>query len=189
VLIVGNSLEASAVRTWVRSTRTALAQHSLTPTPADPNARVRATRAGYAYRVFAVEELATGQTVLVIDGEPVERPSRWSMQVDTHRHISVRDDLALAELLERYPWRFTNHACEPNTRLMGTTLVAVRPIAAGEEITFNYNTTELDLAEPFACRCGHSLCARSIRGFRHLTPEERERLRPLLAGHLLKLLA
>ena len=34
--------------------------------------------------------------------------------------------------------RFTNHSDRPNTEVRGSTTVAVRDIAAGEEITINY---------------------------------------------------
>jgi len=49
-------------------------------------------------------------------------------------------------------------------------------------------TTEYDMAEPFACHCGSPRCFGTIRGFKHLTEDERERLRPFLAPHLASLL-
>ena len=77
-----------------------------------------------------------------------------------------------------------NHACEPNAAIRGRGVAAIRPISAGEEVTFDYNTTEYDMAAPFACRCGSQRCRGQIRGFKHLPSGEREKLRPALAGHL-----
>jgi hypothetical protein len=63
-------------------------------------------------------------------------------------------------------------------------LTAVRPINPGEEVTFNYNTTEYEMAAPFACHCGSVFCAGEIRGFKYLDRRQRERLRSLLSPHL-----
>ena len=145
---------------------------------------MRAARVNGTYQVFATEPVPPGHVVLVIDGTEVDQASRHSLQVDEHEHIEVVSELSEQELLDRHPWRFTNHSCDPNTRLSGRTLVAIRRIGAGEEVTFDYNTTEYELAEPFACHCGSAGCIGTVRGFKYLSAAERERLRPLLARHL-----
>jgi hypothetical protein len=71
--------------------------------------------------------------------------------------------------------------------VQGRVLVAVRSLAAWEEITFDYNTTEYWMANPFVCRCGHCR-GRKIGGFGRLSRAEQERLRPNLAPHLRRLL-
>jgi hypothetical protein len=81
-----------------------------------------------------------------------------------------------------------NHSCDPNAAMNGRNLVAVRAVLPGEEIAFDYNTNEYEMATPFLCRCGSPACAGLIRGFKYLTLPERERLRPLLNAHLLHLL-
>jgi hypothetical protein len=43
-------------------------------------------------------------------------------------------------------------------------------IAHGEQITFDYTTTELDMAERFLCLCGTSGCDGLVRGYAHLSP-------------------
>ena len=52
------------------------------------------------------------------------------------------------------------HACEPNCRLDldGRRMVAVRPIAAGEAVTYDYETTERWFSHPFWCQCGARRC-------------------------------
>lgn len=59
--------------------------------------------------------------------------------------------------------RYLNHSCEPNTlTLPGTELeVAVRDIAAGEELTDDYGT--LNLSEPMVCYCGSPSCRGVVR--------------------------
>ncbi|MGZ6038822.1 MAG: SET domain-containing protein-lysine N-methyltransferase [Phenylobacterium sp.] len=57
-----------------------------------------------------------------------------------------------------------SHSCDPNCRIQpqGRILVALRPIAAGEPITFDYLTTESRFARPFQCQCGAPNCRRRI---------------------------
>ena len=147
---------------------------------------MRAAKAGEWLHVVATRPVRVGGTVLILDGEEMHRPSRHSIQLDERTHIEVTGDLPLEELMLAHPWRFTNHSCDPNTRLVGRALVALRPVRAGDEITYNYNTSEWELAEPFECRCGSPDCERQIRGFKYLGAQERERIRPLLAPHLVR---
>lgn len=145
---------------------------------------MRVARVAGECRVLAVQQLRAGESVLTIEGETTDRPSRYSIQIEERVHIEVGKEHSLDEALVRYPWRFLNHSCNPNTIVRGREVAALRKIPKGTEVTFNYNTTEFDMAIPFACRCGSPNCAGQIRGFRHLPASERERLRPLLAEHL-----
>jgi hypothetical protein len=56
--------------------------------------------------------------------------------------------------------RFVNHACAPNLRSLGEDVqIAVRDIAAGDEITCDY--AECNVSMP-SCRCGHPDCRGAI---------------------------
>lgn len=54
----------------------------------------------------------------------------------------------------------TAHSCEPNCRISfpDRTLVAVRSIAPGDAITFDYKSTESRMSHPFVCLCGSGQC-------------------------------
>lgn len=54
----------------------------------------------------------------------------------------------------------TSHSCEPNCEIViaSRTLIARRPIAAGEPITFDHTRTESRFAHPFDCLCGSRRC-------------------------------
>ena len=110
---------------------------------------MRAAKAGDWLHVVAIKSVKVGGTVLTLDGEVMDRPSRHSIQLDEGTHIEVTADLPLEEMMLSHPWRFTNHSCDPNTKLVGRSLVALRLVRAGDEITYNYNTSEWELAEPF----------------------------------------
>jgi hypothetical protein len=61
----------------------------------------------------------------------------------------------------------------------------LRRIARGEECTFNYLTTEYEMAKPFVCLCGAVDCFDLIGGYARLSAEERERLFAHVAVHLI----
>jgi hypothetical protein len=54
----------------------------------------------------------------------------------------------------------TAHSCEPNCCISFPTqsVVAIRTIAAGEAITYDWETTETWFSHPFWCRCGSRRC-------------------------------
>ncbi len=135
-------------------------------------------------RLVAVRDTAEGTRLFRITGREIAAPTKYSVQVGAALHVDqdcARDEL---ELVQRYFWRYLDHACEPTTRIVDREVIAVRDIAAGEGVTFHYCTTEYDMAAPFACRCGSPRCLRVIRGARHLTPAQRRRLEAWLPDYL-----
>lgn len=142
-------------------------------------------RAHGEYRVIAVVDVPVGGVVMTLDGVIEPRASQLSIQLDDLAHLEPPAGIDTATLMDRYPWRFLNHGCDPNVRIVDRTVLAVRPIAALEEVVFDYNTTEDELAVPFRCRCGSPSCTGAeVRGFRHLSLEEQRRRRPLLRASL-----
>ncbi|WP_171908555.1 SET domain-containing protein-lysine N-methyltransferase [Streptomyces nanshensis] len=111
-------------------------------------------------------------------------PSRYSLQIGDGIHLDLPSGYDQETIMDSYFWRFMNHSCEPNATVEGRQVKAVRDIGPGDEITFHYNTTELDMSEPFDCECGSALCEGRIAGFAHTTREARARIRPWLAPHL-----
>jgi len=91
-------------------------------------------------------------------------------------------------ILERgNPVRFSNHACQPNVIVgRGRRLIALRPIAAGDEILLDYSTTEVDPYWRFSCRCGSAACRGAIGPFQTLSAELRRRYRSWLTGRFLR---
>lgn len=89
-------------------------------------------------------------------------------------------------VLIAYPERHTNHSCDPNAyeRFEGNRsfLVARRPIAAGEEITLDYNIN-ITNGTAWPCRCGAARCRGIVEGEFFALPLDWQReYRPLLAG-------
>jgi SET domain-containing protein len=65
----------------------------------------------------------------------------------------------------RHPINFINHSCEPNAGYDGRDqIVALRQIAAGEEIRMDYGTYSFSFDHEFKCTCGSVLCRGRVRG-------------------------
>ena len=105
-------------------------------------------------------------SILRLEGEIVESPSRFSVQIGPGQHVEVPAEVQVKQPLDRYRWRWRNHSCEPNAKFENPNLVAIREIKASEQIAFDYNTTEYDLATPFECHCKSDGCCGLVRGNR-----------------------
>ena len=87
----------------------------------------------------ATRSFKSGDTVLELSGPIVTQPTRESIELDRHTHIIDPQG------------SFVNHAATPTTCVNRgcQRLEAVRDIAAGDEITFDYNQNETCMAAPF----------------------------------------
>lgn len=160
----------------------------LKPAIADSVRERKADRVGVAleageYRLVATRPIAAGERLFRMEGEITAQPSRYSVQVGESLHIAPGVSPTTEKRLDRYFWRFMNHSCDPNTVVREREVFAWRDIHPGEAVTFDYNTTEWEMAEPFICHCGNVGCLKEIRGFKHLTAALRERLL-VVAPHL-----
>jgi SET domain-containing protein len=60
---------------------------------------------------------------------------------------------------------YMNHSCDPNTWFEADgSMTALRDIAAGAEITYDYATSEARPDFTLNCRCGTKLCRGTVRG-------------------------
>lgn len=145
-------------------------------------------RLGAGHGIVARQGFDRGDILLTLQGRLASKPSRFSVQIDDRLHLEPAQKSQRNGTFDSSSWRLLNHSCEPNARLAYPNVVALRKITAGEQITFDYNSTEFDMSEPFECQCGTASCSHVIRGFKHLSPLAKERLRPLLAPHLARTL-
>ncbi|KAG1443872.1 hypothetical protein G6F56_010513 [Rhizopus delemar] len=85
-----------------------------------------------------------------------------SVQISETEHVELNSDLV-----------FMNHSCDPTAVMDVDRMVvtATRDLAAGDEITFFYPSTEWDMAQPFSCWCGSSKCIQTVKGAHHLSTE------------------
>ena len=142
--------------------------------PANPFS-VGETHLGKA--VFATEGFTKSETIVRFSGRRIAAarvPGEISGADD--RYVQIGDDEYLGpsgridDLI--------NHSCSPNTGLRftegGVFLIALRDIAKGEEIAWDYSTTLKDSGWAMQCLCGSAECRGTIRDFATL-PEDRQR--------------
>lgn len=82
--------------------------------------------------------------------------------------------------------RFMNHSCDPNTWWVDDdTMIARRDIQPGEELTYDYATTEVTIPFEMDCRCGSDTCRGKVTNLDHLDPEWQARFGKYLPHHTL----
>lgn len=103
-------------------------------------------------------------------------PTRTSVQVGVDQHIEVGDTLA-----------FMNHSSNPTCKLRvqdnALQVVPLRDLSVGDQITFNYNATEYDMAEPFDDWDTGS----RVAGWKHLSPSAKSEIQHLAMEYLYEL--
>ncbi|HEY4687800.1 MAG TPA: SET domain-containing protein-lysine N-methyltransferase [Anaerolineae bacterium] len=123
--------------------------------------RVELGGSAYDARLIATERLSGGQMIYrIADYRITHRPTYQTIQIGPETHIEELGVLA-----------YLNHSCKPNAIVDTTalTVVAVRDIAPGHEITFFYPSTEWDMDRPFVCLCGAPECIRLVAGAKYLS--------------------
>lgn len=133
-------------------------------------------RTAEGYRLVAIRLIAAGERLFRIEGEVTNQPTRHSLQIGDSLHIDLESGHSAGEIIDHFFWRFMDHSCEPNVAICEREVISLRSIQPQEAVTFNYNTTEWDMAEPFICGCGSEECLGRIQGLKHLTPAQRKRL-------------
>jgi hypothetical protein len=134
--------------------------------------------------VFAKEDLEMN-AVIKLEGVVSDRQTRYSIQLGKNRHLNLPAGVNGKIDNPDFFWTYLNHSCQPNGYIDTAELTfrALRKIKRGEECTFNYLTTEDEMAAPFVCQCGAAECFGLIRGRKHLSAEQREALASLAAAH------
>lgn len=104
--------------------------------------------------VRAGEDIPAGVVLFVMDGPILKQPTRTSVQIGPMAHI---EDIWGGRV---------NHSCHPTAKVNqgDRTLVSLRAIQKGEEITFDYRENEDKLANPFMCHCCHQFITGKEKG-------------------------
>lgn len=135
------------------------------PSYLSPKLELRSVADKGGHGLFACQPLDKDETLAVWGGivVPDENLGAFSDYARTHG-LQVDDALYLLPLTEDDPADYFNHSCNPNAGLLGQiTLVAMRPIAVGEEICFDYAMSDSNPYDEFECECGSPQCRKEIR--------------------------
>ena len=147
--------------------------------------KIQARKSGIHGRgVFALEDIAEGETIIEYVGEVIS----WDEAQDRHPHdphdpnhtfyFHVNEDRVIDALHGGNSSRWINHSCDPNCEADEDNdrifIKAIRNIAAGEELNYDYG---LIIDEPYTkklkaeypCWCGSANCRGTL-----LSPKERK---------------
>lgn len=87
--------------------------------------------------LFATRNYARSEVIRTFQGVELDHPAKESIYVGGGVHIVDA-------------WgQFINHSFHPTCAVRGRSLIALTNISEGEELTFNYNESELPMACPF----------------------------------------
>ncbi|MBF0333245.1 MAG: SET domain-containing protein [Alphaproteobacteria bacterium] len=126
--------------------------------------------------LIALDDISQGEVIISLEGRVVSTVDKYTIQIEEGRHLAP----------EGNGWALANHSCLPNAAVDFSrfAMIALTHIRPGEEVTFNYLTTEMDMVEPFFCGCGAPHCPGTVAGFRHLSRPQKLALRPHLSAYL-----
>lgn len=129
------------------------------------------------YGIFAREPLAADELIAVWSGVIVAADQLDTLPPEIRRHtVQVEENLYLASINPDEPPDYINHSCDPNAGMSGQiAVVAMRHIAAGEEIGFDYAMCDGTPYDEFECECGLPICRKRISGDDWRNPELWER--------------
>ena len=130
--------------------------------------------------LYARKDIIAGSVIFDLKGRISRRGNKYSIQLSRDKHLDFPLIRKPHDHLD-YAWQYVNHSCEPNGYVNAAeySFCALRNIGKGEEITFNYLTTEYELATPFLCECRSVKCLGFIRGYKFLTADQIAELLPV----------
>lgn len=133
---------------------------------------------------FAARRFSPDEVVVV--GKPtrqLKKRTNHSFQVGWDKHIDLNK-----------PAKLLNHSCNPNCGVIlnkygGYNFVAIRTINAGEEVCWDYSTTEHLSIAVKKCLCGSKFCRHQIKGWKYLPTSFRQKYKRLgiIAPYLMQI--
>lgn len=158
-----------------------------TPRPFVPPFEIR--RSAIAGRgAFATRAIRKGERIIEYLGERISHAvadARYDDAKMTSHHtflFSVSRQTVIDASVGGNDARFINHSCAPNCEAViarsRVFIVAIKPIAAGEELFYDYayerdGTETADDERHYACRCGAKTCRGTI-----LAPKRPRKIMP-----------
>lgn len=125
--------------------------------------------------VFAREDIKKGEVLIDIEARIIKRRVDYALQTGKSSY-----------LIANYIDNFINHSCKPNIFVKldknnknRISYIALKSIKRGQELFWNYNTTEWDLGSGFTCHCGLKCCIKKVRGMKYLMKSQQKKLAPI----------
>jgi uncharacterized protein len=134
--------------------------------------------------VFVTQPIQAGELLVEYRGYVVSYEELQRSSIEAHLTLQVEDNQILVPFA-REPGDRVNHSCTPNVGMKSATqLVAMRDIAVGEEICFDYAMTDSIPYDEFACSCDTPYCRGRVTGDDWSYPELWQRYRGYFSPYL-----
>lgn len=165
-----------------RSNIVPIPEHDTHSMQDNPKVKIEGTEFGKG--LVAVAPINKDEVIAVFDGDIYKAEKATDLPKDIADH---------AIQISKHEWkdsrgfaRFINHSCEPNVGYRGVdTLVAMRNIEAGENLTLDYEMSE-DSDWRMECLCGAANCRGVIGSFKNMPQDVRERYSGYISDWLKK---
>ncbi len=131
----------------------------------------------FSSKLTVLKPFKRGESICRATQATFHAQKRWtSVQVDVDSHIELNSELV-----------YMNHSCDPSVRIdcSTITIVALKDLQAGDEVTFFYPSTEWEMAQPFECWCKSPFCLGLVRGAKFI-PKDQLQHYPI-EKHIMKL--
>ena len=138
--------------------------------------------------LFAEENIRKGEIVCVKGGHIFDRHKLQQLQPQLGpAEIQIADGLFIGPMTKEEregSMLFSNHSCEPNMGVLGQIVfVAMRDIAAGEELTHDWAMTDDDDGS-MECRCGAASCRGTVTGKDWMRPDLQQKYAGYFSAYL-----
>ena len=147
-------------------------------------ARPRPSKGGCG--VFVQKSVQAGEVLSVWSGEIMTLAQVHLLPAHIRPYsVQVEENLCLVTTRPPEPADYINHSCDPNAGLVGQiTLIAMRNIAPGEEVCFDYAMSDGSPYDEFECACGATNCRGHVSGNDWALPQLWERYEGYFSPYL-----
>lgn len=123
--------------------------------------------------MFLNEQVKRGEKVLEFTGKRLTYQQVKKVGYEEHAHPVGLD--VYVDNHNPMPESYVNHSCSPSTGFSNaTTLIALRDLKSGSEITFDYSLITADNWH-MACHCGSKDCRKTIGNYVDLPQAVKEK--------------
>jgi hypothetical protein len=145
------------------------------------SALVSVARCSLGNGIFANVDFKKGDIIFTWEGITKKGIYRWGVG---ERWLQI----GLYEWIDPYennPGYYINHSCNPNSGIRNSVeMVAMRDTKKGEEVTFDYSTSESEDGWYLICHCGEKNCRRIIKPYEFLSKELKLKYRDFVSEYL-----
>ena len=101
------------------------------------------------YGLYTTKPYKMGDIVFKLEGKEYDHPTRETIYIGDNKHIYDQYGI------------YINHSFEPTTYINGYYVIASTDLNKGDELTFDYNKNEINMANQFYVD-GQLVCGKNI---------------------------